>query len=148
MSKGTKKPKLAAVDATTKVSGVTMNQLLTKDFQVALSELVSAEGLTAKTSYTLVTIAEDVEKAIARFEALRMRILKKYAAKDEAGELATNEDKSAYIILDQSAFDKEYSELLSVEVNLPKVSLTSIEDVKISAPKLRYLIGTVVNPQL
>ena len=137
-----KKAKVAQVKATSKVL---LAALMEREFQMALATVMNGE-LPIKTSYELLKTFDVVVEHQTRFEAMRQRILEKHGQKDAEGKLQMNEGKTEYLLADKPAFDKEYSELCSIEVEVPKVSMSYLEGVKISPPMLRVLLRTIVTP--
>ena len=81
----------------------------------------------AKTSWQLYKLISAAEKEIGTFQDTRMKVVQKYAEKDENGEMIVNENE--YKIADGQieAFTNEINELLMSEVEL-NVSPIPLED--------------------
>lgn len=140
-----KKAKLKAVDKAT--DKVKLSDLMRNEFQLALNVLMNG-NLPIKTSYALLKVFDSVVEHQKYFEDIRLKLLDKYGKKDEAGKLLTNEAKSEYVLTDRPAFDKEYGDLLSLEVDISKIPLSYLAEAKLSPAMLSTLVKTVVSPEL
>lgn len=129
-------------------NSVQLSELLGREFQIALATLMNSPDLPVKTSYALLCLTDIVAAHQKHFEDMRLRLLEKYGCKDAEGQLKLSENKAQYLLADKESFDKEYAELCSIIVELPKISLTSLEGAKLSPTMLSVLLKTVVTPQL
>ncbi len=136
--------KLKAESATDKVK---LADLMHPDFQAALSTLMNGV-LPVRTSYLLVQTFESVVTHQKHFEEVRRKILDKYAKKTLDGRIEMNEQQTQYVLEDKAGFDKEYAELMAIEVEMPKVPLSYLGEVKLSPAMLSTLVRTVISPQL
>ena len=84
-------------------------------------------SLPAKTAYRLSKLAQTLEKENKLFQESKLTLIKKYAVKDEKGELITEGPMQAVTFLeeDQKLFLKEFAELCGLEV---KINTLCIED--------------------
>ena len=81
----------------------------------------------AKTSWQLYKLISAAEKEIGTFQDTRMKVVQKYAEKDENGEPIVNENEYKIAEGQMDAFTNEINELLMSEVEL-NVSPIPLED--------------------
>jgi len=121
--------------------------LLNSTFQLALTNLVE-QPLPVKASFLLVQITEETAKHLKTYEEVRQKLILKYGKKDEAGELQLNEEKTQFLLEDEAGFVAEFAELQNLEVTLPELPMSSIENVSLSPVLLKALVNTVLNTEL
>jgi hypothetical protein len=108
-------------------------------FLKALREL-AAQAIPAIAAYKVATIMEIRDRELKKWQDVRAALLQTYAKKTEAGELATSEDGSQYILVDSDSFNREYNNLIAMDVEgLPKLALEEIKDAKLSAEAILAL---------
>ena len=71
-----------------------------------------------------------IKEALDEFEQSRMKLVDKYANKDENGKPIIIDNR--FDIPDKSLFDVEYNELLNVEIDIPfdTISFTALSDME------------------
>lgn len=126
--------------------GPTLGQLSDPKVMLGLSILTGDDTITADVSFELCTIFDAVKAELDRYEEVRRRMLNKYCAKNEAGELLIDQDKQAYVLNDEAAFSKEFEKLTAIKVKIPTISLRSVATARISAANLKPLLGIIVIP--
>jgi len=112
-----------------------------------LSEILKID-LPVKPSYWLARIANKVESEMMAFETIRMNLIKKYAKKDKKGGFIFIQDKDKkqqYDISDIDAFNKEFNELFSqeIEIDVNPIKLDSLGDIKIK-PLILAKLGKII----
>ena len=112
-----------------------------------LSEILKID-LPVKPSYWLARIANKVESEMMAFETIRMNLIKKYAKKDKKGGFIFIQDKDKkqqYDISDIDAFNKEFNELFSqeIEIDVNPIKLDSLGDIKIK-PVILAKLGKII----
>jgi len=109
----------------------------------ALGELAEQKTIPNKLSYWLMRISREVVKEIETFEQARMKIIDKYADKDEDGQYRTENDQ--YVIPDQAGYAAEFEEIaanpIEIRFNKVKVNLDELDKrgVEISPESYFYL---------
>lgn len=94
---------------------VTMNDVLS--IEKVLAKLVNY-SLTGKRAFALARLAREVEKEVATFETIRLDLIKKYANKDENGELII-EGENVHLSEENVALcNQELRESLTQEIEL------------------------------
>lgn len=108
-------------------------------------EKLSEKELDLSTSCDIARNIKELSVAKDVIENKRNKIVLEYAEKDNDGNVAQMEDGSIKIA-DMNTFSKKISELLEshTEVNLIKISMDSLSDVKISPKDIFPLIGTLL----
>ena len=115
-----------------------IGQLLQPNLVSKLAELAKCP-VEVKTAMKLATILETIQSVELNFESKRMELLKKYGKLDKKGNLKVSKDKTKYLMADQKGFQKEFKQLVDQEVEIPKLSLSDLEELKISAENLLIL---------
>lgn len=108
----------------------------------ALNKLVKAE-IPVAAAYKLKTIVVKVAEEQKKFEDMRTELINKHAPKNKKGEIVKNED-GGYSVAEKNKeqFFKEIQELLDVEIDLPKIKVSSLGDkLEISVQDLAVLEG-------
>ena len=94
---------------------VTMNDVL--NIEKVLAKLVNY-SLTGKRAFALASLTREVEKEVATFETIRLDLIKKYANKDENGELII-EGENVHLSEENVALcNQELRESLTQEIEL------------------------------
>lgn len=107
----------------------------------ALREL-SQKNLRARASYHAGKILKAAEAEMQSFNETRMELIRKYAEKDENGELKSNEDGNVNIMKEHLAtFTQELNELLAanVEINAEPINIDDIENVEFTPGAMAQL---------
>jgi len=112
-------------------------------FTQALNELVSLP-VSVAFAYKLTDLMEKVESECKKWRRARDMLLQKYGEKDKAGKLKTTKDKTQYVMKDRAAFDKEYDELINLDVDITKIKLDDVKDLKLSAKSVAQLKALIV----
>jgi len=101
----------------------------------SLNKLIDKE-VNIKTSYKLSKLFKQLINEYNHFDENRIKLLNKYAEKDNNGEVKVNKENNSVFILDvnKGKFNKEFSELVSIEVEFvfEKVRLDDLGDTIIS----------------
>jgi RNA-binding protein YlmH len=119
-----------------------LNVIVSPRFSEALGKLAQAE-IPVATAYklkTVITLAAEEQK---KFEDMRKSLIDKHAAKNKKGEIVKNEDGSYGVAeKNKEEFFKEIQELLEVEVEMPKIRVSSLGDkLQLSVQDLAILDG-------
>ena len=117
-------------------------QVIDPGFQKALEELGQAP-MPVSVGYRLTDLLERVSTETKKVRAIHQKLLAKHAQKNKNGSLKTNKERTEYLMEDRPAFDKDYGELINIEIELPKIKIDDIKDLKISpiaVSKLKPLI--------
>lgn len=117
-------------------------EVIDQEFQRAVAEL-SAAPIDVAVGYRLTEVLEKVAGEIGKYRALHQKLLDKHVKKNKAGQPQTTKDKAQYVMKDRAAFDEEYKTLISIEVEIPKIKINDIKDLKLSTlsiSKLKPLI--------
>jgi hypothetical protein len=118
------------------------------NYQMALSTIADqSRVLKASASYLLTTVIDESKKHIDKYDGIRKGLIEKYGKKDESGNPVLNEDGSQYLLEDTDSFMKEYEELASLEVTLPELPLSYLQDIRIPQEQMKALVLTILNPE-
>lgn len=120
-----------------------LHTLINPTFNAALNDLVSKE-LPAVVSFQLSKILREVREQNKEFQTTRMKLLQKYCQKDSKGNLKTNKEKTEYVLKDKEGFDKEYNELINLDIQHDQINLDSLESISVKPETLQALVGTVI----
>ena len=126
---------------------VRVSSFLEPVFQLAMAELTLSDELPIEVSYKVLRMSEYIDKQRETYEQLRLKLINKYGSKDAEGRLKLSADSKNYVMEDKAAFDREYSKLLEITCELNKLPLSEVKAAKLSAHKLRPLLGTVLSPE-
>lgn len=121
-----------------------LHKIIDPLFYQAVTELSNSQ-LPVATSYALADILEKLQDERLKFEAVRQTLLDRHGDKDDKGTLKLNEAKTEYVLKDKEAFDKEYKELLEIDVSLPNFKLSQLGDAKLS-PKAMLQLKELITP--
>ncbi len=120
--------------------GTVVNPMLAR----ALKEL-SSQSVSATTAYKLVKLTEAVTKEVSRYKEVRENLLQKCGEHAEDGSLKTTSDGASYVLKDNETFNKEYAELIELEItDLPKLSLNDLKDCRLSSESMSALMELIV----
>lgn len=103
---------------------------------------LSKTQLKAKTAWQVSKVLKLAEEEMQTFNDTRMEVLKKYAEKDENGELITDENNNCKIIPDKiSEFNDELTELLenNIELNVNKINIEDLNDIDFTPAEMNSL---------
>ena len=100
--------------------------------------------LPIKTAYWLARALTELQREFAPFETARQALVAKFASKDEAGELIVEGD--IYVIEDMEAFQAEFAELASqeVEIKYNPLTLDQLGDIQVKGSDI-YKLGRLIN---
>jgi len=120
-----------------------LGTLIDPRFKVALAKLQAAP-LSLKVAFKLRNVVKAIEKELQTYEDVRQAALAKHGQKGEDGKLLTNDDEIKSVKFESEeafkAFLKDLADLSSLEVEIPKVLVSEIEDaVKLSSDELTML---------
>lgn len=121
----------------------TLGLLTNPNFASALGRLVAKE-LPAATSFKLSKILKEVRQHQKDCEESRLELIKKFAELDDAGNPVVDEKTQSFKMVDRAGFDKEFSDLLDVEVEHGQLPFAAISDIVIGADVLDALVGTII----
>jgi len=101
----------------------------------SLNKLIDKE-INIKTSYKLSKLFKQLANEYNIFEENRMKLINKYAEKDEIGNVRVNMENNSVFIIDNNKekFNKEINELVNIEVEIfiEKIRLDDLGDIKVS----------------
>lgn len=92
---------------------------------------LSNRQLKSKVAFRVARLLREVQAESETFETARVNLVKLYAAKDENGEIKTDENGNTYIEQDKiEEFNKELRDLLdnTITINGDKLSLDDLGD--------------------
>ena len=114
-------------------------------FQVAVKTLASKE-LDVAVSFKLMETLKQLKEYNGRHNEQRIKLLEKYTKKRKDGAMATTEDEREFLFSPENRvkFDKEYTKLSKVEVELTPISLSDLAGCKIAPEVLGILMGKVI----
>lgn len=129
---------------------LTMKDLNKGGFFEALGKLYHAD-LSPKTAYRVKRIGDKVESELKNGRLLHQNLVKKYAEKDEKGEVKLTDGRpGTFTIPDaqKEAFQKEQAELFDIAFMLKwdKLYLEELAETKLSASDLAVLSPLIVDP--
>lgn len=111
---------------------VTIEQVL--KINPILSKLAT-KSYAGRIAFALARLAREVAKEVEVFDNTRMELVKKYADKDESGEVIVNENGNVHITDENLACcNKELNEVLAteIELNANKMPIDWFEDVELT----------------
>lgn len=111
---------------------VTVEQIL--KINPVLSKLVT-KSYAGRIAFAIARLAREVTKEVEVFDNTRTDIVKKYADKDEYGEVKVNENGNVHITDENLALcNKELNEVLisEIELNANKMPIDWFEDVELT----------------
>jgi hypothetical protein len=102
--------------------------LIDPRFKQALTKL-NQQQLPLKVAFKLKGAINSVDAELKKYEEVRMSALQKYGKKNEDGSLAADENGNIPLEGDSAQnFVAELNELLSLEIELPKFTLSELGD--------------------
>jgi adenylosuccinate lyase len=99
------------------------NQIVANVHTATMAFSTVAKGIPVKLGYAIAKHYDSIQKHLADIEKCRIAACEKYSAKNEKGEPKTLEDGS-YDIADMDSFQKEFQELLMIEVEVPEYQVS------------------------
>lgn len=110
---------------------VKLETILNPLFKSGLSKLMSGD-LPMVVVFDLEGIVDEVNKSIARYEKVRQTLLKKHAVTKEDGSYQSDENGQAVFKTedDGKTFFKELTELASTEVEVGRIKIGDLGDLK------------------
>lgn len=124
-------------------------QLLTlvgDEFKKTLADLTAAK-IPVTVAWKLRKIRMKIDEHLSTYEQARLDLVKKYATKNENGDLA--QDEKGLISVDKEniqAYSEDLMQLLKVEVEVPTLSIKELGDkLEIEADKLLSLGDILVD---
>lgn len=125
---------------------IRVGQLILPEFNNAFNKLLEAQ-VSAKMAFKLKGISKILDDEKAKFEFARLALVKKYAERDEKGEIKTNSE-GVYKV-DESKMNEfitEFNELIKIEIDVPSINFEELGDkVSLTAKELILLEGLVVS---
>lgn len=124
---------------------VKLGQIVSPPVGQALNKLANSD-IPVLTAWRLKAIIERVDKEAATFEELRRKLVDKHSTKDADGNIVKDE-KGAYKVPEEAipAFTAEINELLTAEVDVPSIKISSLGDkATMKAAELAVLDGLIV----
>jgi len=101
----------------------------------SLNKLIDKE-ISIKTSYKISKLIKQLVNEYDIFEEKRMKLINKYAEKDEIGNVRVDKENNSVFILDNNKekFNKEINELVNIKVEIivEKVRLDDLGDIMVS----------------
>lgn len=119
-----------------------LGTMVAPKFTDALSKLIKTE-LPVLAAYKLKKVASIVNEEQKKFEEVRSELVSKHAKKNKKGEIVKDEN-GGYAVAKENMdeFLKEVDQLLSVEVEVPKIKLSELGDnLKMTAQEMVLLEG-------
>lgn len=112
-----------------------LGKVVSDEFTIILNELMNQPNkkLKVSTMYTLTEIKNKVDEEYHKYEAIRSALLKTYGKKDDQEQLVKSEDGKVFLLEDEKAFQKEFSDLVNIDVALPKLLLSDIGELEVSS---------------
>ena len=130
-----------------KAPSVKMHLIVSPAFRQGFSLLMG--GTTnIKVAYQILKLNDEIEKLYAHYEDLRRSLVEKHGQRGADGELLMDEKKTKYLLKDEDLFDVAFKELLDLDVEVSKISLSSIVDARLPPSLLAVMLKTIVNPDL
>jgi hypothetical protein len=102
-----------------------------REITEGLNELLGKE-IPVKPAYWFGKLAKKIQKEVVEFEENRMKLVNKYAIKDDNGQPVAENGK--YQFNNQEEFQAEFKELVEtdIEIDFNPISLDLLGDVKLS----------------
>jgi hypothetical protein len=112
-----------------------------KNAQPALTKLLN-QDLDVRVSLPLRRVVKAVDAELEHFDAERMKLIEKFAQKDEAGKILTKDDQAVFG--DEGVyvqFRTEFEKLADVEIEMDvkPIDLSKVEGVKMSPVELNTI---------
>ena len=118
---------------------ITLEQLINSSD--ALRNL-SQKQLKARSAYTVAKLIKAADTEMTNFNDVRVDLVKKYAEKDENGELILDENQNIKVPPENiEKFNIELQELLktTIEINANKISIDDLEDIQFTPTEMAQL---------
>ena len=125
---------------------ITNRQLF--DGAAAIREL-TGKDLPIKLSYKLSKIAKTMEPMVAVIDDLRKKLIEKYAAKDDEGNLARPDgdvNQGLVTLADAASFNKDFNEVLdeTTEIEVEQIQLGTLGDITVTPATLIALDWLII----
>ena len=120
-----------------------MGILTNQDFINVFNQLLQ-ESMPMATAYQLLIIQDELKTHHANFDTLRQQLIARYGETDAAGALMLNEGRTQYKLRDVSEFNREFVELMNLQVPVSKIPLSHLDNLKLSPANLRLLMDSIV----
>lgn len=103
--------------------------------------IIAKKQLPVKVSYAIAKNISKIEKELKIYEEERLKLLEKYAVKDEDGKVVIEKNKIKIDENKRDSWEKEINELLEIEVdiNMHKFKLEYLDNLNMSAEELVLL---------
>lgn len=130
------------------------NTLENKDFEWSLIQLLQNKSLSSRASYWIAKLHKKYVSEAKLYDEVRLKTLKKFAMLDEKGDFMPNEKEAGKAMFESEekalAWNKEYQELLSQEINLPTIPVAYFleEGVKVEGVHFINLDAVLVDTAL
>ena len=110
---------------------------VTPGFMDAFTKLANME-LPVKTTYKISKIQKIVKDEFAKFDEMRVSIIKKYAELHEAGNVKLTEDKQGVVFPAENVekFTADFNELLEIEFEVQKISIDELSSATLTSNEL------------
>jgi hypothetical protein len=117
-------------------------------FNLAFASLKNKE-FPAAVSFQLTKISKEIQAHQELFDKTRMELINKYGEKDENGKVKENDETRMFVLADKESFNKEYKDLLELEVEHAVIPFSAIENLTLKPEILEPLVGVVISePEL
>lgn len=100
---------------------------------------IMQQSFNGSLAFKIARLARELNKEMETFNTERQKLLNKYCAKDENGELKVNEQGNVTILPENiTVFNDEFSALLAteVEINADKLPMDRIDDFEITPQQM------------
>lgn len=109
----------------------TYKDAIKEEFQLAINKL-KTQSMPIKNAHKILIFTQALAKHVEMFEELRFKLIEKYGEKAPDGTIALNPTKTGFMISDKIAFDKEFKELLDIEIDIEGLPLNAVEDLNLT----------------
>jgi len=117
--------------------------LIEPRFASAIQSLAAKE-MPAAASFQLAKMLKEIRGISTDFETTRQKLIAKYGQKDKDGNIKKDDKSRNYLLKDPKAYNKEYQDLLQVEVEHGQIPFALIQDLTIAPDVLEALVGVVI----
>lgn len=92
-----------------------------------LLEKMAKNQMPIASAWKIKSVIKEVAQEIAKYEEMRVELVRKYAKKDESGEYVAGEKGGISVDPEQmTEFTKEFNELLNLEATVTKIRFTDL----------------------
>lgn len=113
-----------------------LRQIINPNFKAAMSKLIK-QDVPLRVAFKLKQTTKTMNDAIKHYDEIRKEALTKYGSKDINGEMII--DSGGNIAFEQDKlriFNKEIEDLLNSDIEITKLSIEDLGDIRISADDL------------